>query len=152
MKHLRILLADDHAVVIEGLRRILDRPEFEVVGVATDGRALLQAAVRLQPDVIITDVAMPLLNGIDAAREIHKQSPTTKIIFLTMHPEAVYATAALAAGASGYMLKSAAGEELISAIRGALAGGASTFRKRSRNLSSALVRLGLRMIAAPLTG
>jgi DNA-binding NarL/FixJ family response regulator len=63
MKHLRILLADDHAVVIEGLRRILDRPEFEVVGVATDGRALLQAAVRLQPDVIITDVAMPLLNG-----------------------------------------------------------------------------------------
>jgi DNA-binding NarL/FixJ family response regulator len=122
MKRLRILLADDHAVVIEGLRRILDRPEFEVVGVASDGRALLQAAVRLQPDVIITDVAMPLLNGIDAAREIHKQSPTPKIIFLTMHPEAVYATAALAAGASGYLLKSGAGEELISAIRDALEG------------------------------
>jgi len=76
----------------------------------------------LQPDAIVTDIAMPLLNGIDAAREIHKQSPKSKIIFLTMHPEAVYATAALAAGASGYVLKSAAGEELISAIRDALEG------------------------------
>jgi DNA-binding NarL/FixJ family response regulator len=122
MNRSRILLADDHAVVIEGLRRILDHPEFDVVGVATDGRALLQAAAQLQPDVIITDIAMPLLNGIDAAREIHKQGPRPKIIFLTMHPEAVYATAALAAGASGYVLKSAAGEELISAIRDALEG------------------------------
>lgn len=122
MKRSRILLADDHTVVIEGLRRMLDHPEFEVVGVATDGRALLRDAIRLQPDVIVTDVAMPLLNGIDAAREIHKHSPKPKIVFLTMHPEAVYATAALAAGASGYVLKSAAGEELIGAIRAALEG------------------------------
>ena len=117
MKRATILLADDHAVVVEGLRRILDRPEFKVVGVVPDGRALLQAAARLKPDLIVSDVAMPLLNGIDAAREILASNRKTKIIFLTMHPEVAYATAALAAGASGYVLKSAAGEELIRAIR-----------------------------------
>ncbi|HVB79368.1 MAG TPA: response regulator transcription factor [Candidatus Binataceae bacterium] len=122
MKRLRILLADDHAVVIEGLRRILDRPEFEVVGVASDGWALLKTAARLQPDVIITDIAMPSLNGIEAVRKIHEQNQKPKIIFLTMHPELAYATAAFAAGASGYVLKSAAGEELISAISDVLDG------------------------------
>jgi DNA-binding NarL/FixJ family response regulator len=122
MKRSRVLIADDHAVVLEGLRRILDRPEFAIVGVANDGRALVQAAAECEPDMIITDVAMPLLNGIDAAREIHKRNPKLKIIFLTMHPEASYATAALAAGASGYVLKSTAGEELIKAIRRVLKG------------------------------
>lgn len=122
MKRATVLLADDHAVVIEGLRRILDRPEFEVVGVAPDGRALVDAAALSQPDVIVTDVAMPLLNGIDAVREIRRQNLKTKIIFLTMHSELAFATAAIAAGASGYVLKSAAGEELISAIQNALKG------------------------------
>jgi DNA-binding NarL/FixJ family response regulator len=122
MNRLRLLLADDHAVVIEGLLRMLSRPEFEVVGVAGDGWTLLQDAARLQPDVIITDIAMPSLNGIEAARKIHEQNQKPKIIFLTMHPELVYATAAFAAGASGYVLKSAAGEELIEAIYAALNG------------------------------
>jgi DNA-binding NarL/FixJ family response regulator len=122
MKHLRILLADDHAVVIEGVRRILDHPEFEVVGVVKDGRALVQAAAQLQPDMIITDVAMPLLNGIEAVREIHKQNRKSKVVFLTMHSEVPYALAALAAGASAYVLKSAAGEELINAMCDALNG------------------------------
>jgi DNA-binding NarL/FixJ family response regulator len=122
MKRWRILLADDHAVVVEGLRRILDRPEFEVVDVAGNGWALVQAAARLHPDVIVTDIAMPGLNGIQAARKIHEQDRKPKIVFLTMHPESAYATAALAAGASGYVLKSAAGEELIGAIREALEG------------------------------
>jgi DNA-binding NarL/FixJ family response regulator len=122
MKPSRVLIADDHAVVLEGLRRILDRPEFAIVGVANDGRALVQAVAKCEPDVIITDVAMPLLNGIDAACEIHKRNPKLNIIFLTMHPEASYATAALAAGASGYVLKSMAGEELIKAIRQVLKG------------------------------
>jgi len=122
MKRPSILLADDHAVVIEGLRSMLDGPEFEVVGVAGDGRSLLEAAARLQPDVIITDITMPSLNGIEAARKIHEQSKKPKIIFLTMHLELVYAMAAFAAGASGYVLKSAAGEELINAIRDALNG------------------------------
>jgi DNA-binding NarL/FixJ family response regulator len=120
MRHSTVLIGDDHPVVVEGLRSILDHPEFEVVGVAKDGRALVQAAAQLQPDVIITDVAMPLLNGIDAVHEIHRQNQKPKIVFLTMHPEVPYATAALAAGASGYVLKSAAGEELIDAIRNAL--------------------------------
>lgn len=122
MKRSTILLADDHPIMIDGLRRILDRPELEVVGVAADGRTLLQAAAQLQPDVIITDITMPLLNGIDAARELFKQSRKPKIIFLTMHTEVPYASAALAAGASGYVLKSSAGDELITAVREALSG------------------------------
>jgi DNA-binding NarL/FixJ family response regulator len=121
-KRATILLADDHAVVAEGLRRILDRAEFKVVGVVNDGRALVQAAEILHPDLIVTDFAMPLLNGIDAARKVLAQKHKPKIIFLTMHPEVVYATSALDAGASGYVVKSAAGEELIDAIRAALKG------------------------------
>jgi DNA-binding NarL/FixJ family response regulator len=122
MKRLRILLADDHAVVIEGLRRILDRPEFEIVGAVSDGRALVQAAADLEPDLIITDVAMPSLNGIEAARQISRQNQKSKIIFLTMHQEVIYAQQALAAGGCGYVLKSAAGEELVAAIHDVLDG------------------------------
>jgi DNA-binding NarL/FixJ family response regulator len=122
MKRARVLLADDHAVVIEGLRRILDRPEFEVVNAVADGRALIQAAVETQADIIITDVVMPLLNGIEAARQIRQQNPKAKIIFLTMHLEPIYAVEALAAGGSGYVLKSSAGDELVTAIRRVLEG------------------------------
>jgi len=118
----RILLADDHAVVLEGLRRILNRPEFEVVGAVTNGRALVEAASNLRLDVIIADVSMPSLNGIEAARQICKLNPKSKIIFLTMHPEAIFAVQAMSAGASGYVLKNAAGDELITAIREVLEG------------------------------
>jgi DNA-binding NarL/FixJ family response regulator len=137
MKRSTVLIADDHAVVVEGLRRILDRPEFDVVGVANNGRELLRAAVELRPDVIVSDVAMPLLNGIDAAREIHKQHRKTKIIFLTMHPEPAYARAALASGASAYVLKSAAGEELINAIRTTLGGGTYVSKSIAETLERA---------------
>jgi len=122
VKRIAILLADDHAVVIEGLHRILDRPQFEIVGAVTDGRALLQAAEQLSPDIIIADIAMPMLNGIEAARQIRKQKLTSKIIFLTMHSEPIYAVEALHAGASGYVLKSSAGAELLTAIREVLDG------------------------------
>jgi DNA-binding NarL/FixJ family response regulator len=122
LKRSRIVIADDHEVVVEGLRRILDPRKYEVVGVANDGRALIEAARKLRPDAIITDIAMPRLNGIDAAREIHRQDPNLKIVFLTMHPEVAYATAALDAGAARYVLKSAAGEELIDALDAALNG------------------------------
>lgn len=118
----RILLADDHAVVLEGLRRILDRPEFEVVGAVRDGRALVEAAASLRPDIIIADLSMPFLNGVEAARQILKSDRKPKIIFLTMHPEAMYAVEAINAGASGYVLKNEAGEELIKAIREVLDG------------------------------
>jgi DNA-binding NarL/FixJ family response regulator len=116
------LIADDHAVVLEGLRRILNRPECEVVGAVTDGHALVEAAINLCPGVIIADVSMPSLNGIEAARQICKLKPKSKIIFLTMHPEAIFAVQAMSGGASGYVLKNAAGEELITAIRDVLDG------------------------------
>ena len=122
MKRWRVLLADDHDIVIEGLRRVLDQPDLEIVGVAKDGRSLLQAVKLARPDVVIADITMPLLNGIDAARQIRNTSPGVKIVFLTMHPDVTFATEALAAGGSGYVLKSSAGEELTVAIREAMAG------------------------------
>ena len=117
-----ILLGDDHGVVLEGLRRILDRPGFEIVGAVKDGRALVEAAANLRPDVVIADVSMPMLNGVEAARQVRKQSPRSKIIFLTMHPEAVYAVEAMTAGGSGYVLKDTAGEELVAAIQDVMHG------------------------------
>ena len=122
MKRWRLLLADDHNIVIEGLRRILDHPEFDIVGVVNNGRSLLRAAKEIQPDIIIADITMPLLNGIDAARQIRKINPKTKIVFLTMHPDVTFATEALAAGGTGYVLKSSAGDELLTAIREATKG------------------------------
>jgi DNA-binding NarL/FixJ family response regulator len=122
MKPLRIVLADDHDVVVEGLRRILDRPEFDVVKAVGNGRALVQAAEDLRPDLIIADVSMPQLNGIEAARQIRRTNANVKIIFLTMHPDVSYATEGLAAGGNAYVLKSAAGEELLMAIRAVEAG------------------------------
>jgi len=122
MKPWRLLLADDHDIVIEGLRRVLDRPELEIVGIVKDGRALLRAAKEIQPDIIIADVTMPLLNGIEAARQIRKSNPDVKIIFLTMHPDVTFATEALAAGGSGYVLKNSASDELLAAIRDVMKG------------------------------
>jgi len=119
---IRVLLADDHAVVLEGLRRILDRPGFQIVGAVRDGRDLVKAAADLGPDLVIADVSMPVLNGIDAARQILKSDRRTKIVFLSMHPDVTYAMEALNAGASGYVLKNEAGEELLRAIRGVLEG------------------------------
>ena len=138
MKCSTVLIADDHAVVVEGLLRILDLAEFKVVGVARDGRALLKDAAFLQPDVIIVDVTMPLLNGIDAACEIHKHNRKPKIIFLTMHREVAYAAAALAAGASGYVLKSAAGDELINALHHVLNGGSYISPSIAKSVGHAL--------------
>jgi len=122
MRRSRVLLADDHLVVLQGLRRILDRPEFEVVGAVRDGRALVEAAAKLKPNVIIADISMPTLNGIEAMRQIRKQNPKAKVIFLSMHPEAIYAVEAMKAGASGYLVKSADDEELIAAIEKVLDG------------------------------
>lgn len=121
MKRPRILLGDDHAIILDGLRRILE-PHFEIVGAVEDGRALVAAAEKLRPDMIVVDISMPLLNGIEAARQIRKAHPQTKVIFLTMHPDATYATEAFRAGASGYVLKNSAASELVTAIQEALKG------------------------------
>ena len=117
----RILLADDHRIVTEGLRNLLE-PEFELVGIVEDGRALLDAALKLRPDVIIADISMPLLNGIEAVRQIKKTNKDVKVIFLTMHPDVTYAISALEAGALGYVMKHSAPSELITAVRRALKG------------------------------
>ena len=121
MRKTRILLADDHQIVLEGLKNLLE-PEFEIVGTVEDGRALVSQALKLHPDVIVVDISMPLLNGIEAVRQIKKIDEQSKIIFLTMHPDVTYATSAFDAGASGYVLKNSASRELVTAIKAAVQG------------------------------
>jgi DNA-binding NarL/FixJ family response regulator len=117
----RLLLADDHTLLLEGIRLMLE-PEFELVGSVEDGQALLTAAKALKPDVILLDISMPVLNGIDAAHQLHKILPSAKLIFLTMHADADYVTEAFRAGAAGYLLKRSAASELLTAIREVLNG------------------------------
>jgi DNA-binding NarL/FixJ family response regulator len=117
----RLLLADDHTLLLEGIRLMLE-PEFDLVGSVEDGQALLAAAKTLKPDVILLDISMPRLNGIDAARQLRKILPSAKLIFLTMHAGADYVTEALRAGAMGYILKRAAASELLTAIHTVLKG------------------------------
>jgi DNA-binding NarL/FixJ family response regulator len=121
MKKPRILLADDHAIVVEGLQRLL-AAEFDLIGVARDGREMIEMSLDAKPDLVVADVSMPLVNGIDALRRLRRDGCTAKVVFLTMHPDATFATRGFEAGASGYVLKHAASDELIEAIREALAG------------------------------
>ena len=117
----RVLLADDHRIVTEGLKGLLTE-EFELVGIVEDGRAMVKAARELRPDVIVADISMPHLNGIDALAPLKRDNPEVRVVFLTMHRDAAYARRALEAGASGYVLKHAAPAELVLAVRAALAG------------------------------
>ncbi len=119
MRKIRVLLADDHKIVLEGLKSLLE-PEFDLVGTVEDGKALVKQAERLHPDVIVADISMPLLNGIEAVRQIKKTNDRIKVVFLTMHPDANYAAKAFDAGASGYVLKRSASRELITAIKEAI--------------------------------
>ena len=117
----RILLADDHPEVLVHLRSILDELG-EVVGLVEDGQALVEAAQRLLPDIIISDITMPRLNGLDATRALRTCAPESKVIMLTVHREAVYVSLAFNAGARGYLLKRSAVSELAQAVRHVLAG------------------------------
>jgi len=121
MKRTRVLLADDHKIVLDGLKSLLE-PEFELAGTVGDGRALVSAVEQLHPDVIVVDISMPLLNGIEAVRQIKKLDKQVKVVFLTMHPDVTYAIRAFEAGASGYVLKHSASSELITAIHEAIKG------------------------------
>jgi DNA-binding NarL/FixJ family response regulator len=121
MNRPRVLLADDHRMVAEGLKSLLV-PEFELLGVAEDGFALIDAARKLRPDVIVADITMPKLNGLDAIAQLKKENPQIRVIFLTMHQDVAYARRALDAGASGFVLKHSAPEELVIAVRAAFAG------------------------------
>lgn len=117
MSRLRILLADDHTVVRQGLRKVLeDRPEWEVVAEAGDGREAVRLAEQFVPDVAILDVAMPLLNGIEATRQITRRVPSTRIVVLSMYADEAYVTQILQAGAAGYLLKDSADVDLIQAV------------------------------------
>jgi DNA-binding NarL/FixJ family response regulator len=116
-----VLLADDHAIVAEGLAALL-RESFTLMGCVQDGRELLAASDRLRPDVIVTDVSMPKLNGLDAIRQIRSSRPDAKIVVLTMHADPDLAVQAFRAGASGYVLKTSPAEELLTAIRSAAQG------------------------------
>jgi DNA-binding NarL/FixJ family response regulator len=121
MRRIRVLLADDHRIVAEGLKKLLE-PEFELVGIVGDGFALLEAAAEQKPDVIVTDISMPGLNGVEALEELKKKNPDVHVVCLTMHHELAYARRALDAGALGYVLKHSAPDELVMAVRAAAAG------------------------------
>ncbi len=121
MRRARVLLADDHKIVAAGLQGILES-EFEFVGTVEDGRALIKATEELRPDVIVVDISMPLLNGIEAVMQIKKANSRPKVVFLTMHSDVTYAIRAFEAGASGFVVKHSAPAELVTAIREALKG------------------------------
>lgn len=120
---LHILLADDHPIVRDGLRSILESQGFQVAGEASNGREAVELAMKLRPDVAVLDLSMPLLNGIDAAREIVRISPNTKTILLTMHTERQFILEGLRAGTRGFVMKSHSAQELIHAILEAAQGG-----------------------------
>lgn len=117
----RIVMADDHRMVVEGLKSLLES-EFNLIEIAEDGVQLVEAAMRLSPDVILADITMPRLNGIEALEQLRSLNCTAKVVILTMHKDATYAARALRAGASGFVLKHSASSELVTAIREALAG------------------------------
>jgi len=121
MSRPRVLLADDHTMFSQGLQSLLE-DDFDLVGAVADGEALVEAARRLNPDVIIVDISMPMMNGLDAVRQLKKDGATAKIIFLTMHADDRLLAEAFRCGGSGYVLKQSAGEELITGIGKVLAG------------------------------
>ena len=144
----KVVLADDHTIVTEGLKALLE-PEFQIVAKVDNGRAAIKAVRDFNPDVVILDISMPLLNGIDAAREIRKFDPKIKIVFLTMHTELAYVQEAFDAGASGYVIKHSASIDLQLAIRRALLGRTYITPGVAENGVDALLR-GSRRARKPL--
>jgi DNA-binding NarL/FixJ family response regulator len=132
-------LADDHGLVCSAFQKLLE-PQYDVVGTVGDGRALLKAAASLKPEVVLVDIAMPMLNGLDAGRELKKQMPEIKLIYLTMNSTREVAEEALRAGASAYVLKNARCSELIQAIEGALRGRSYVSPHVRRAMAAALIR------------
>src|SRR5580658_4047757 len=123
MKRIRILLADDHAVVRQGFKMILgEQPDMEIVGEAGNGREALQLAESLKPDLVVMDVAMPELNGIEATRRMIDAAPHARVLALSMHKDSVYVREILRAGARGYLLKDSVAEDLVSAVRAVASG------------------------------
>ncbi len=127
----RVLIADDHNLVAELCKRLLET-EFDVIGVVSDGRALVRSALALKPDVVVLDIAMPFLNGLDAGRQVKEMLPAVKLVYLTMNTDADVAAEAFARGASGYLLKTCAASEMVLAVRQVLRGKSYLSRALSR--------------------
>lgn len=138
MKRPRVLLADDHRLLREAFARLLE-PTCEVVGAVADGRALLEAAPQLNPDVVVLDVGMPLLNGLDAARQLKRDMPWVKVIFLTVNEDPDLAAEAFRAGASAYLLKNSAATELFQAIQEVVQGRSYVTPLATRGLVEAVI-------------
>ncbi len=132
MKRARVLIADDHNLVAELCKKLLET-DFDVVGMVSDGRAMLSAAEELKPDVIVLDIAMPVLNGLDAGQKVKEMLPMVKLVYLTMHTDAEVAAEAFERGASGYLLKTCAASEMVVAVREALGGKSYMSRSLSRD-------------------
>lgn len=145
----RLLMADDHSMMLAGLRKLVE-DQCEVVGTVQDGRALVEAAGRLRPDVILIDISMPFLNGMDAARQIKKSVPDAKLLFLTMHASPVFATEALQVGATGYLLKQSAASELLQAIETVLKGQTYLTPSITRPVLDSMATHKPRMLKKPL--
>ncbi len=141
MHRARIVVGDDHRLFAEGCKAFLE-PEFEVVNIVTDGRAAVEAAAKLAPDVVILDISMPLLNGLEAAVQIKQARRATKIIFVTAHPEAELAAEAFRRGASAYVVKHAVADELVLAVRGVMKGGSYISPMITKDTVTFLLRTG----------
>src|SRR5271170_7439378 len=139
MRRPRVLLADDHQMLAEALRGVVE-PRCEVVGTVCDGRALLEAADRLQPDIVVLDIGMPELNGFDAGRKLKQTWPNVKLIFMTMHEDPYLVGEAFRAGASAFLLKEAAASELTEAIETIMKGGSFVTPSASEGLKNISLR------------
>jgi DNA-binding NarL/FixJ family response regulator len=135
----RVILADDHKLVAEALRTLIT-PQFDVVAIASDGHELLEFAGSLKPDIIVADIAMPLLNGLEAGRQLKQKMPVVKLIFLTMNEDPEVALEAMSAGASGYVLKSSAATELVEALGAAVRGKSYVTREIARGMQESFTR------------
>ncbi|PYT64298.1 MAG: DNA-binding response regulator, partial [Acidobacteria bacterium] len=133
------MLADDHTILVEAFRKLLE-PQYEVVGTVADGRALVETAPELKPDVIIVDIAMPLMNGLEAGLRLKELMPSVKLIFLTMNEDPDLAVDAIHSGASGYLLKSSAASELMQAIQLALKGKSYVTPQIARGLHKSFIK------------
>ena len=141
----RILIADDHNLVAELCKRLLET-EFDVIGVVSDGRALVRVAGELRPDVVVVDIAMPILNGLDAGRQVKEMLPAVKLVYLTMNPDVAVAAEAFRRGASGYLLKTCAAVEMVKAVREVLRGKTYVSSALSRETVNFLRRQDTTMI------
>lgn len=139
MRRPRVLLADDHQMLLDALKELLE-PKYEVVGLVTDGRAVLKVAEKLRPNIIVLDIAMPQLNGLDVGRQLKQSMPSVKLIFLTMNEDPYLVGEAFRAGASAFLLKRAAGLELDEAIKEVLKGGSYVTPSAAKGLDNISLR------------